>query len=147
MRGTAGGKELFPWSESSFAVRKYCKFRSSDVNQEQIICKECCRVVSAPQNHTGNLFSHLKTKHKLQAGQENHSSARTSIKVSNDAVKSPTQSHLGKDARVNQTRSITIAPGKGLTYNYFSKVEIPVPYVKHYWGNKQRSHSCQALCY
>lgn len=52
----------------------------------------------------------------MQAGQEKHCSTQTSIKVSNDAVKSPTQSHLGKDTRVNQTRGVTMASGKGLTY-------------------------------
>ena len=41
-------------------------FRASDVNQEQIICTECIRVVSAPHSNTSNLFNHLKNHHKPQ---------------------------------------------------------------------------------
>ena len=39
-------------------------FRASDVKQEQVICKECNKVVSAPQSNATNLFNHLKKHHK-----------------------------------------------------------------------------------
>lgn len=42
MPGTAEGEECVPWSRSS-VVWKYWRFWASDVNQEQIICKECCK--------------------------------------------------------------------------------------------------------
>ena len=47
-------------------VKGKSKVRSSDVNQEQIICTECVRVVSAPHTNTTNLFNHLKNHHKPQ---------------------------------------------------------------------------------
>lgn len=62
----AEGEELVPRKGSSSVVWKFFGFRASDVNQEQIICKQCVRVVSAPQSNTTNLFNHLKNHHKPQ---------------------------------------------------------------------------------
>ena len=36
------------------------------IDQEQIICTECVRVVFAPHSNTTNLFDHLKNHHKPQ---------------------------------------------------------------------------------
>lgn len=44
----------------------HLSFRASDVNQDQIICKECCRVVSAPQGNITELFKCLNTPHRWQ---------------------------------------------------------------------------------
>ena len=52
-KATFGGEEeLVPRNGSSSVVWKCFGFRNSDVNQEKIICKECNRVVSAPQGNT-----------------------------------------------------------------------------------------------
>lgn len=61
--------------------------------------------------------------------------------------------YWSKDAGYLLIESVLCSCGKTIytpwqgAHNYFSKVEIPVPYVKHYWGNTEGSHSCQALCY
>ena len=47
------------------AVWKHFGFKESDAEQEQILCKICYTVVSAPQGNTTNLFNHLKSKHKV----------------------------------------------------------------------------------
>ena len=47
------------------AVWKHFGFKESDSEQEQILCKICNTVVSAPQGNTTNLFNHLKSKHKV----------------------------------------------------------------------------------
>ncbi len=61
---TFGGEELVPRRGSSSVVWMCFGFRASDVEQKEIICKECHRVVSAPQGNTTNLFNHLKKHHK-----------------------------------------------------------------------------------
>jgi len=48
MPGTAEGEELVPGS-GSISVWKYFRFMS-DVNQEQIISRVCCRVIEASNN-------------------------------------------------------------------------------------------------
>lgn len=60
MPGTAEGKELVTPSRSLSVVWKYFGFCATDVNQEEIICKECCGAVSARQSNTNNLFNHVK---------------------------------------------------------------------------------------
>lgn len=47
-----------------FPLDEYHKFSVNDVIQEEIICKECCRVTL--QINTSNLFKCLKPHHKLQ---------------------------------------------------------------------------------
>ena len=54
-----------PRKGSSSVVWKCFGFRASDVNQEQVICKDCHRVVSAPRGNTTK-FIHLKKHHKPQ---------------------------------------------------------------------------------
>jgi len=60
MPETAEGKELVAGSGSSSVVWKYFRFRASDVNQEQLICRESCRVIESSEN-------------KLHEGQEKQS--------------------------------------------------------------------------
>ena len=43
---------------------RFFGFRASDVDQSEVVIKECHRVVSAPQGNTSNLFNHLKKHHK-----------------------------------------------------------------------------------
>lgn len=66
MSGTTDSEEQAPRSGSSFVVCKFFGFTATDVNQEQIKCEECCRVVSALQGNTNNLFNRLKRHDKLQ---------------------------------------------------------------------------------
>ncbi|XP_077467105.1 E3 SUMO-protein ligase ZBED1 [Stigmatopora argus] len=58
------GEELLPRRRSSSVIWAHFGFRASDTQQEEVICKECGRVVQAPQGNTTNLFNHLKTHHK-----------------------------------------------------------------------------------
>lgn len=62
--GAAEG--LVPRIGSSSIVWKHFGFQASDTKQEQVICKECHKVVLAPQSNTTNLFNHLKKHHKVQ---------------------------------------------------------------------------------
>lgn len=55
MTGTVEGEELIMQSG----------FRVSDIDQEEIIYKDCCRVVSVPQSNTTNITSFLKTYHQI----------------------------------------------------------------------------------
>lgn len=59
----SGGEDLIPRKGSTSAVWKFFGFRTDDVDQKEVICKECQRVVSVPQRNTTNLLNHLK-KHK-----------------------------------------------------------------------------------
>ena len=56
-------EELVPRNGATSIVWTWFGFRASDVKQE-VICKECNKVVSAPQSNTTNLFNHLKKHHK-----------------------------------------------------------------------------------
>ena len=58
------GEELVPGNGATSIVWTWFGFRASDVKQEQVICKECNKVVSAPQSNSTNLFNHLKKHHK-----------------------------------------------------------------------------------
>ncbi|XP_057694544.1 E3 SUMO-protein ligase ZBED1-like [Corythoichthys intestinalis] len=58
------GEELLPRRRSSSVIWAHFGFRASDTQQEVVICKECGRVVPAPQGNTTNLFNHLRTHHK-----------------------------------------------------------------------------------
>ena len=57
-------EELVPQNGATSIVWTCFGFRASDVKQEQVICKECNKLVSAPQINTTYLFNHLKKHHK-----------------------------------------------------------------------------------
>ena len=50
---------------TSSVIWRHFGFKSSDVEQKEIVCKVCHAVVSAPQGNTTNLFNHLKFSHKV----------------------------------------------------------------------------------
>lgn len=56
-------EELIPRRGSYSAVWNYFGFQSSDLQQKDILCKTCRRIVPAPQGNTTNLFNHLKFHH------------------------------------------------------------------------------------
>ncbi|KAK0140110.1 Zinc finger BED domain-containing protein 1 [Merluccius polli] len=64
-RAASGGEEqLVPRKGSTSIVWGFFGFAESDADQKAVLCKECRRVVSAPQGNTTNLFNHLKKHHK-----------------------------------------------------------------------------------
>ena len=66
MSGAASGGEeqVVPRKGSTSIVWGFFGFAESDADQKAVLCKECRRVVSAPQGNTTNLFNHLKKHHK-----------------------------------------------------------------------------------
>ena len=50
-------EELVPRNGATSIVWTCFGFRASDVKQEQVICEEGNKVVSAPQSNTTNLFT------------------------------------------------------------------------------------------
>ena len=50
---------------TSPVIWRHFGFKSSDVEQKEIVCKVCHAVVSVPQGNTTNLFNHLKFSHKV----------------------------------------------------------------------------------
>ncbi|XP_036940317.1 E3 SUMO-protein ligase ZBED1-like [Acanthopagrus latus] len=61
---TGDEEPLVPREAAKSTVWSFFGFRASDIDQKDVICKECHRVVSAPKGNTTNLFNHLKTHHK-----------------------------------------------------------------------------------
>lgn len=62
---SSGGEEseLVPRKGYTSVVWSYFGFRKGDVEQKQVLCKDCGRIVSAPQGNTTNLYNHLKKNH------------------------------------------------------------------------------------
>lgn len=73
-------------------IWRHFGFKSSDVEQKEIVCKVCHTVVSAPQGNTTHLFNHKVVYDKVLKEQKTQKSARAPTSAT--ATATATQSSI-----------------------------------------------------
>lgn len=60
----ARGKRKVAKRKATSVVWKYIGYRKDDVDQKQVLCRQCLAIVATTRGNTTNLFDHLNQHHK-----------------------------------------------------------------------------------